>query len=107
MGNNVQALGERIKDTWYITLRNGPGKPLRVFCQIEAAITRITRDRKSKVQLLLQVHTTHYILTFSKCTEAEEFSKSLNHHDVVNLIVCRVDEYFRNQFENNDITINS
>lgn len=104
IGINVEALQERIKFIWYITLKNDQGEPLLIFCQNDAAILRMCRSQDDKRQLLMQVHGMHYILTFSSGDEAKKFSDGLLDY-VKALPLGRLHASVRNRFENNKITM--
>lgn len=77
IGNNVEALRERIKNVWYTTFKNGNGEPLLIFSQAEAGITRITSLQDNTQQLLFRTHIKYYILTFSSSDEAKKFGDYL------------------------------
>lgn len=102
MGDNVEALLEKIDDYWYITFKNAQGEPLLIFAQTCAAIMRITKKQKDKSQLLLQVYTEYYILTFSSVDKTNKFSLALVKY-VTTLYMYRLDAIYLNRFNGNQI----
>lgn len=106
MDDKVKALHERIDDFTYITFKNERGEPLLIFCQTEAAITRINRQQNDIQQLLLQIGLSHYILTFSNRDRAKQFSDHLLKH-LVTLFLTRCQANVRARFQDNRITMDS
>lgn len=106
IGYNVEALREKINYLWYITLRDEQGKPIHIFSQSYAAITWIKRPQTDKPQLLMQVHETFYLLTFSNCAEAKQFSDALLKF-VLRLKLNSVDANLKAHFRYNKITLDS
>lgn len=106
LGNNVQALCERINDVWHITLRNEQGEPILIFSQSEALITGMKRSLINQRQVLLKAHGTFYILTFSSYTEAKQFSDALLDY-LDKLYLNSLDLGVKNRFKFNQIMLNS
>lgn len=107
IGNNVEALCEIIEDILYITFKDEQGEPLLIFSQFEAAIMRFNKhSQDDKRQLLFRMNIKYYILTFSSCDKAKEFSKALL-RNVTALYMRRVDPDVIDRFEKNQITIDS
>lgn len=105
MGDNIEALYEDIDGRMYITFKNEQGEPLLIFPQREASIERIERFQDLKLQLLLKVLATHYILTFSSNDEARRFSEALLRCNVKLLVMSKVYSNIRERFKNNQIGI--
>lgn len=106
MGNNVEALRERIKNYWHITFRNELGEPLLIFPETFAAIMRIKDSDSDELQLLFRMNITYYILTFSSCDEAKKFSEALLEY-VTLLYMKIVPADVKARWEENQITIDS
>lgn len=107
IGNSLDALHEKISDTGYITFKNEGGEPLLIFPEKKAKILIVTKPwQGNMLQVLLQVDVTHYILTFSKHSEAEKFSQALLKY-LKPLHMGHVFHYVRDRFKNNEITCGS
>lgn len=104
MGDNVEVLLERIDYLWYITFIDKEGKPLLIFSQSEASMTRIARSQTDKLQLLMRISMSYYILTFPNCDKAKEFNEAMAKYAVA-LYISRVEDNVKKSFENNKITV--
>lgn len=106
IGNNVEALREKINDIWYMTLRNDQGEPIHIFSQNEASITFIKRTSINKLQLLMQVHETFYILSFSSYTQTKQFSDALlKYVSILALSTLDDDPYPRIRYKSNRFSV--
>lgn len=107
IGKNIAALYEYNFRKWYISFRNELGEPLLIFSHEEAQILLISKPwLTDRLQLLLQIYRTYYILTFSSHDEARQFSEALLQF-MKPLHMGRVIGFMKRRFERNAIKVDS
>ena len=100
IGENLDALAERLNDGWNTTFRNEQGDPLLIFSRGELSTESIKEP-----QLLWRIHSSYYILTFSDNDESRIFEEDVGYGSRRNQL--RVDASIRSRFYRNEIEIDS